>query len=173
MSVTTDAPVQLSATAFHTLRSAALQAPEGETRLRDAGWSAGSALFDTLDGRVRAERGLGAAELALDAFVERASTFLRDAGWGAITLGEGGEDGTVVIEAEEWTESDGAPRAGAPACHFGTGLLAGFFGRLAGAPLAVLETDCRTTGARRCRFLVGSPAVLQARWEEARSGGNG
>jgi uncharacterized protein len=168
MSVTTDAPVQLSATAFHTLRSAVLQAPEGETRLRDAGWTAGSTLYETLDARVRAETGRGAAEMPLDTFVQRASTFLTDAGWGAIALGSGEEDGVVVIEAADWTEADGASRAGAPACHFGTGLLAGFFGRLAGAPLAVLETECRSAGGTRCRFLVGSPAVLQARWEESR-----
>jgi hypothetical protein len=41
-------------------------------------------------------------------------------------------------------------------------MLAGFFGSMADAPLAVLEVECRAAGGDRCRFLLGSMAVLGA-----------
>ena len=40
------------------------------------------------------------------------------------------------------------------------GLFAGFFGRLANAPIAVLEVQCRSADDARCRFLLGSIDVL-------------
>ena len=40
-------------------------------------------------------------------------------------------------------------------------MFADFFGRIADAPLAVMEVECRTAGDARCRFLMGSTEVLQ------------
>jgi hypothetical protein len=40
------------------------------------------------------------------------------------------------------------------------GLLADFFGRLAGSTLACYEVECRSNGAPRCRFLLGSTEVI-------------
>ena len=57
-----------------------------------------------------------------------------------------------------------------PSCHVGTGLLAGFFGRVADAPLSVLEVECRSAGANRCRFLIGSVDVLQYVYEAMERG---
>jgi hypothetical protein len=44
-------------------------------------------------------------------------------------------------------------------------MFADFFGRVADAPLAVMEVECRSTGAERCRFLLGSAEVMQAVYE--------
>jgi hypothetical protein len=40
-------------------------------------------------------------------------------------------------------------------------MFADFFGRIADAPLAVLEVECRSAGAKRCRFLVGNADVME------------
>jgi hypothetical protein len=53
-----------------------------------------------------------------------------------------------------------------PACHITTGLFADLFGRVAGSAVAVLEVECRSAGHPRCRFLVGSPEVMDAVYEE-------
>jgi hypothetical protein len=45
-------------------------------------------------------------------------------------------------------------------------MFADLFGRLAGAPVAVLEVECRSAGQDRCRFLIGSPEVMDAVFEE-------
>jgi hypothetical protein len=49
-------------------------------------------------------------------------------------------------------------------------MFADLFGRLAGAPVAVLEVECRSAGQERCRFLVGSPDVMDAVYEEMGNG---
>ena len=51
-------------------------------------------------------------------------------------------------------------------------MFADFFGRVADAPLAVMEVECRSAGADRCRFLLGSTDVMQAVYEHM-SGGTG
>ena len=45
-------------------------------------------------------------------------------------------------------------------------LFADFFGRIADTPLAVLEVECRSMGAPRCRFLVGNAAVMEHVYDE-------
>jgi hypothetical protein len=49
-------------------------------------------------------------------------------------------------------------------------MLADFFGRLAGEPLAAMEVECRSMGAPRCRFLVGSSEMLQHIYDEMSRG---
>ena len=40
-------------------------------------------------------------------------------------------------------------------------MFADFFGRLSDAPLSVMEVECRSAGAERCRFLLGSTEVME------------
>jgi hypothetical protein len=49
-------------------------------------------------------------------------------------------------------------------------MFADFFGRVADAPLAVMEVECRSAGAERCRFLLGSTEVMQQVYEEMSQG---
>lgn len=67
----------------------------------------------------------------------------------------------MAIDAPEWCEAEPDDNRELPGCHVSTGLFAGFFGRLAEAPLAVLEVECVSSGQGRCRFLLGSLDVLQ------------
>ena len=38
--------------------------------------------------------------------------------------------------------------------------------QVAGDPLAVLEVECRSMGAPRCRFLIGNAEVMEHVYEE-------
>jgi hypothetical protein len=49
-------------------------------------------------------------------------------------------------------------------------LFAGFFGRVAGRPLAVLEVECRSMGAPRCRFLLGAADVMGHIYDDVERG---
>ncbi len=79
--------------------------------------------------------------------------------WGSITVNPLAE-GVLAIDSTDWNEA--SPDAGAqyPSCHLSSGLLADFFGRLAGETVAVMEVECRSRGDDMCRFLVGSPDTL-------------
>jgi hypothetical protein len=41
---------------------------------------------------------------------------------------------------------------------------------LSDAPLAVMEVECRSTGAERCRFLLGSTEVIEHVYNAMNSG---
>ena len=57
-----------------------------------------------------------------------------------------------------------------PGCYLSAGMLTEFFARVAGAPVAVMEVDCRSTGAGRCRFIVGSAETIQQVYEAMAQG---
>ena len=136
------------------LNSAASTGDAGTAdRIRDAGYHAGQALFDTFT-EWTAERGEPTPDSLEHArFALLAGEFFTELGWGALTF-------TPVSDAVMALDADalgGAPNAGG--CLVSTGVFAGFFGRLADAPIAVLEVECREAGGR-CRFLLGSIDVL-------------
>jgi hypothetical protein len=49
-------------------------------------------------------------------------------------------------------------------------MFADFFGRVADAPLAVMEVECRSSGSDRCRFLLGSTEVMTQVYDEMSRG---
>jgi predicted hydrocarbon binding protein len=123
--------------------------------VRDAGYRAGQALFDAFASWLQ-ERGDSAPESLDDMrFMSLSSAFFEQFGWGQLqfTLLS---DAVVAIDSDDWAEAEGAGSG----CHVSTGMFAGFFGRLANAPIAVLEVQCRAAGDARCRFLLGSVDVL-------------
>ena len=65
----------------------------------------------------------------------------------------------LLLEAGEWSEAEPGGAAH-PACHFSCGCLAAFLTAQAGAPIGVLEVECRSRGDDACRFLAGSSASL-------------
>ena len=154
--------VAVPAEFFSALLGATRSAPAAGAieSLRDAGYVTGNALFDAfalwLD-----ERGERApAQLSEDNFGPLVSTFFEAAGWGELTISHVSE-AVMAIDAPEWCEAEVDGGRELPGCHVSTGLFAGFFGRLAEAPLAVLEVECVSSGQHRCRFLLGSLDVLQ------------
>ena len=143
---------------FFTALRKAVESPASAVTVdsvRDAGYHAGQALFDDFTSWL-AERGETAPEsLEDDRFTSLASAFFEAVGWGQVhftTL----SDAVLALDTYDWAEAEGEGSS----CHVSTGLFAGFFGRLANAPIAVLEVECRSAGDSRCRFLLGSIDVL-------------
>lgn len=150
--------------AVATLRNAMLQdmGMNAAGYLQQAGYAGGDAVFDAFT-RWLADQGEPAPEsLEVRTFATRASQFFTELGWGAITFTPGSP--VATIDSADWTEASGATGLEHPGCHLGTGLMAAFFGRLADQPLAVMEVECRSAGAGRCRFLLGSADELQRVW---------
>lgn len=137
--------------------------------LQEAGYAGGQALFDAFRGWLAA-RGRGTPEsLSVDAFQREATGFFRDAGWGSLDLGAL-DDAVATLDSSDWGEADPGGGATLPSCHLSAGMFADFFGRLADAPLAVMEVECRSRGDERCRFLLGSTEVMQRVYEGMASG---
>lgn len=137
--------------------------------LQEAGYAGGGALFDAFRAWLAA-RGAGTPEsLSVDGFQREATAFFRDTGWGSLHVGTL-HDTVATLDSMDWGEA--APESGAelPSCHLSAGMFADFFGRVADAPLAVMEVECRSAGGERCRFLLGSTDVLQRVYEEMSQG---
>jgi uncharacterized protein len=131
---------------------------------QEAGYAGGAALFEAFRGWLSA-RGADAPEsLPLEEFQRLAGEFFSQTGWGSLTVGTLHE-AVATLDSPNWGES--SPGAGMeyPCCNLSAGMLADFFGRVADAPLAVMEVECRSSGAERCRFLLGSADVMQAVYE--------
>lgn len=149
-----------------TLRRALLESgdPNAAVRLQEAGSAGGEACHAAFASWLT-ERGVSdPATLAFDEFAAAAGEFFATIGWGALSIGTL-HGAAITIDAESWAEADDSPPDDAPACFVSSGLFADFFGRVGEAPLAVLEVECRSAGASRCRFLVASVEVLEAVYE--------
>lgn len=151
------------------LRSAVLSSadPAGVDSLREAGYAGGDAVYGAFEqwlAETRGSESADAAGLPLDEFGRTAAEFFRNAGWGEVSFLEEETEGVATVDITGCWEG----RADDPGCHVTTGLLASFFGRIAGYPVAVLETECCAGSASRCRFLMGTPEMLQYKWEEMR-----
>jgi len=156
--------------------------PSGEAdavgALREAGYAGGEAIYEAFEQWLgEAESGASSADrrsapdLTVEEFGQQAVGYFRAAGWGLVQFDSQEEDGVARLTIENCWEADSGGAAGGhstPSCHVTTGMLAAFFGRLAGYPVAVLEAECRSAGADRCRFLLGNSEVMTFRWEQLR-----
>ncbi len=139
------------------------------TYLQEAGYAGGESVFAAFRSWLVAQGGPDVETLDVAGFQSHAAAFLREMGWGSLTVAPL-HDVVAIVDSEDWAEA--APMSGMqyPACHYTTGLFADFFGRTAAAPLAVLEVECRSSGSHRCRFLVGSAEVMGHLYEQMAAG---
>jgi hypothetical protein len=163
----------LSPKALHVLR-ASLERDHGlETAayLQEAGFAAGEDCFAVFEGWLWDTRAIKPVELDAAYLGNVTSEFFTNQGWGALDMSQV-SPGVLGLASPDWAEA--APTVGAryPSCHFTSGLLADFFGRLAGDTVAVMEVECRTRGDEHCRFLVGSPDMLATVYERMSEGLN-
>ncbi|MDQ6611602.1 MAG: 4-vinyl reductase [Gemmatimonadota bacterium] len=128
--------------------------------LRDAGYLAGGAMFDAFAAWLDERGEHTPATLGEDQFGPLVSAFFQSTGWGEMELTQVSES-VLAIDAHGWCECEAGGERELPGCHVSTGMFAGFFGRLAESPLAVLEVECVSAGQPRCRFLLASLDVLQ------------
>ncbi len=139
--------------------------------LHEAGFATGQALDARWRNRVAQQTGLDeAGQLDLRWFRPLLDEMCVDLGWGSLTVSELGDD-AVLLEAGDWAEALPGS-AEVPACHFTAGALAAFLTAQAGAPIAVLEVECRSSGAEACRFLAGSAEMLAVAWDLLAAGGD-
>ena len=143
---------------------------QGAARLQEAGHAAGPDLYACFLRWLKAETGV-ADPGALDAakFGPVLGDFFQALGWGRVAVTRIGAGG-LAFDAEQWAEADPEARAAYPSCHFSAGLLAGFMGSMVQQPVSVMEVECRSMGQSRCRFLLGSPEVLEAAYQAASEG---
>lgn len=129
------------------------------TVLQEAGFAGGETVF----GAFRtwcAQNGLDAPEaISYALFQESAARFFAEAGWGMLTMTPIG-DSAVALDSLDWAEAEPTAAMPFPACYYSAGLLADFFGRVADGALGCLEVECRSAGAPRCRFVLGSADVI-------------
>ena len=180
--MTDSSTLHLVGVAIPTLRSlrttvlASSEAGAAVGALREAGFAGGESihaaferwLAEAPDALETDEGGAPAADagsLPLEQFSEYAARFFRDAGWGDVTFTQDESEGVAIVDIEDCWEAAGEGEVQGDGCHITTGLLAAFFGRLAGYPVAVLETECGAGDASRCRFLMGNPEVMGYLWE--------
>ena len=101
-------------------------------------------------------------------FGVHATEFFREIGWGSIEFGT--LESVATVDSADWAESDPAYPLDFPGCYYTSGVMADFFGRLAGEPVAVMEVECRSMGGERCRFLVGAGETMQRVYDEMGQG---
>ncbi len=139
------------------------------TILQEAGFAAGEGVFQAfcawLPGQTGAARpdDLDAGQLN-----DVLSAFFQAVGWGALTVAPLG-NAALVVDSGDWAEAEPGS-AETPMCFFSSGMLADFFGRLSGEPVAVMEVECRSRNDPRCRFLSAAPDTLNAVYEEMTRG---
>ena len=132
--------------------------------LREAGFAGGPAIFAAFEQWLAENDAGSAGDLTVEEFGDRAAKYFRDAGWGSVEFdGESGE-GVAALSIDQCWEADAKDNEDNPACHITTGMLASFFGQVAGYPVAVMETECRSAGGERCKFLLGNSEMMEYRW---------
>lgn len=140
--------------------------------LREAGYAGGDDIFAAFEHWLTESSDASssvAGDLALDEFGAQASEFFRNAGWGDVTFTPDDPEGVAVVDISNcWESGDGSARGNG--CQITTGVLAAFFGRIAGYPVAVLETECCDGDGSRCRFLLGNADVMSYKWQEMQQG---
>lgn len=163
--------VTLPRASIGALRAALLRdaGPGYASYLQEAGYAGGETIFEAFRAWL-AGRGADAPEsLPIEAFAAQAGAFFADTGWGRLEVTPR-HDVAAIVDAADWAEADPEAHLDHPGCHFTTGLLADFFGRVASSPLAVLEVECRSSGGERCRFVAGSAEVMQHVYERIAAG---
>jgi predicted hydrocarbon binding protein len=148
------------------LRSKILASANSEdavNSLREAGYSGGESVYAAFEQWLGESGGNSSVEeMSLSDFRENITRFFRDAGWGEIVLSQDEEDDVAKLSVSNCWEAELGD-----GCHIYTGVLASFFGRVAGYPIAVLETSCSADG--ECEFLLGNTEMMNHRWEELSS----
>jgi predicted hydrocarbon binding protein len=159
--------VAISRESLSALRAALFRDLGGNaaTYLQEAGYAGAAQVYEAFSNWLKARGGPAPADLALDDFAAAMAEFFAASGWGTLGFSVG-EGAVATIESSDWAEAsvgDGSQMSG---CFFTNGILSDFFGRLTDAPVAVMETECRSMGSPRCKFVIGTPEKLQKVYDE-------
>lgn len=137
--------------------------------LQEAGYAGGAALHHAFTQWSQAHGHEMPENMTAPDFEQRAAEFFAELGWGTVKVGVM-HDSVMTLDSADWAESDPASAMQFPGCYLSAGMLADFFGRIAGAQLAVMEVECRSMGSPQCRFLLGSAETMQHVYDEMTKG---
>jgi hypothetical protein len=158
---------------LHRLRRRLLAAGPGvaATILQDAGLATGESLSAAWRARVAERTGVDdAGQLDAAWFGPLLGELCSGLGWGRLVTAPIGNR-ALLLTSGDWAEAEPAT-AEYPGCYFSCGCLAAFLTAQAGAPLAVLEVECRSSGSSDCCFLAGSAETLAAVYDLVAAGRN-
>jgi len=159
---TSEAP-ELIGFAHRTLRDLRLRVAGasggGPDALREAGYAGAESLFHAFESWVTDHGAHPVKEMPIDEFSARVAEFFERAGWGKVSF-RSLHDAMAVMDIDGCWEAE-LHGQGETGCHLTTGTLAGFLGCLADYPVAVMEIECRSGVSERCRFLAGTPEMLE------------
>ncbi len=142
--------------------------PAAAGYLQEAGYAGGGALFEAFRQWITSRGTRSPESLSVAAFQREATEFFRLAGWGSLQVGAL-HDRVGTLDSSDWGEAVPGTLE-QPSCHVSAGMFADFFGRVADAPLAVMEVECRSVGDARCRWLLGSTEMIQRVYDEMSAG---
>lgn len=161
----------IAAQSIHRLRRHLLAAGPGVAAeiLQDAGFATGETLFLAWNWRVAERTGIDdSGRLDANWFGPLLTELCANQGWGTLSIDRLGER-ALLLSSSDWAEAEPASTDHA-GCYFSCGCLASFLTAQAGAPLAVLEVECRSCGGDHCRFLAGSAETLAAVYDLVAAG---
>lgn len=169
--LSTNSLVAISRDSLNALRASLFRDLGGTaaTYLQDAGYTGAGRIYDAFESWLKTRGGPSPAELTRDDFAKYVADFFAASGWGTLEFSQA-DNGVATIESTDWAEAVAADGSEMSGCYFTTGVLADFFGRIADAPLSVMETECRSMGAGRCRFVIGTPEKLQEIYDQMTAG---
>lgn len=145
---------------------------EAVRALQRSGFRAGEAFWAELERRW----GAGLRDSSLPQFWERVSEFFDESGFGRLEF-DGTHEAVGLVRADGWAESvveaDSGLASGesaVPGCAFTCGVLSRMLTSVAGAPVAVLEVECRSAGGSCCTFAFGTEETMTIVHERLRVG---
>ncbi len=139
--------------------------------MQDAGFVTGEALVGEWREQLQRRTGLtSSAQLDARWFGPLFGEVCAAIGWGTVALEAIGEQ-AVLLSADAWYESE-PDSTEHPGCYFTCGCLAAFLTAEAGAPVAILEVECRSSGDAACRFLAASAETLSSVYDIVAAGGS-
>ena len=157
--------------ALRQLRTSLLRdaADHAITILQETGFAAGEGVFQAFCAWLPGQLGVSRPdEVDAAQMNDVLSAFFQAIGWGAVSVAQLG-NAALVVDSADWVEAEPGS-ADVPMCFFSSGMLSGFFGRLSGKPVAVMEVECRSRNDDRCRFLSASPDTLNTVYEQMTQG---
>ena len=128
--------------------------------LQEAGYAGGPFVYEAFERWLHENGRPAAGDLTTAQFPAALTEFLNAAGWGSLSLTHLGP-AVAALDTEDWAEGDAERPLEFPGCYYSAGMLSDFMSRVAGAELAAMEVECRSSGSARCRFLVGTADVIQ------------
>ena len=137
--------------------------------MQDAGYTGAGQIYEAFESWLKTRGGPSPDALGLEDFGRSVAEFFAASGWGTLDFSPG-ENGIATIDSMDWAEAVTADGSELSGCYFTTGVLADFFGRITDAQVSVMEVECRSMGAARCRFLIGIPEKLQQIYDQMATG---